>query len=219
MYEVNDSGKTRISHDAMMALQAGLGFHPQRLFLKQHEMNRVAVIGLWLTLPTSPQRMAAVVEERFDHYSRRVQKGEQLPRSSILRAWRNGLNAKSVIDWLAMQQVGFFWALDGQFRRHQSLVRQIKIFSALKQHYLIHNQWPERLNELNIEDADRVLIDALNNSSFVYARTGDGFRMYSIGPNGVDDNGIHDKKNNKDDILLWPATRIEENLDNVLVGE
>jgi hypothetical protein len=129
------------------------------------------------------------------------------------------LNAQSVIDWLAMQQVGYFWALDGQYRRHQSLVCQIKIFSALKQYYLEHNCWPEQLEELDIEDADRVLIDALNNKPFVYERIGDGFRLYSLGPNGIDDGGINDKQNKKDDILLWPPSHLEESLDNELVSE
>ena len=219
MYEVNESGKVRISHSAMMALQAGLGFRPQRLFLKQHEMNRLAVIGLWLALPSSPQRMATIVDERFDHYSQRAREGEQLPRYSILYVWTKGLNAQSVIDWLAMQQVGYFWALDGQFQRHESIVRQIKIFSALKQDFLKHNHWPEKLTDLNIENSDQVFIDALNNQPFVYERTDDSFRLYSVGPNAVDDGGVNDKQNNKDDILLWPASRLEENLDNLIVVE
>jgi hypothetical protein len=109
MYETNPAGKVRISRNAMMALQEGLGFYPRRLFAKQHVMNRLAAIGLWLALPSNPQRLSKVVDERFDHYSLQVQKGEKLPRYSLKYIWIKGYNAQTVIDWLAMQQVGYYW--------------------------------------------------------------------------------------------------------------
>jgi hypothetical protein len=211
MYEVNDAGRVRISHNAMMALQAGLGFRPQRLFLNQHEMNRLAAIGLWLALPTSPQRLAALVDDRFDHYSLQVQKGEAIPSYPLKYIWVKGLNVKTVIDWLAMQRVGYFWALDGQFKRHLSIVNQIHLFAALKRSYLAHQRWPERLEDLAIDDVS-LLTDPLCGKPFVYAPTPQGFRLYSLGPNGIDDDGVNAPKENKDDILLWPRTRLEEEL-------
>ena len=206
MYEVNDEGRIRISHNAMMALQQGLGYRPQRLFLNQHEMNRLAVIGLWLALPASPQRLADIVDDRFDYYSLQVQKGEDIPNYPLKYIWIKGLNVKTVIDWLAMQRVGYFWALDGQFKRHLAIVKQIRIFTALKRYSLAHQQWPESLKELDIEDAAYVLTDPLCGKPFVYEQTVQGFRLYSLGPNGIDDEGENDPKENKDDILLWPRT-------------
>jgi hypothetical protein len=204
MYEVNDSGRIRISHNAMMDLQAGLGYRPRRLFMNQHQINRLAVFGLWLTLPSSPKRLARIVDDRFDHYSLEVQKGTQLPQYSLKYVWVKGLNAKSVIDWLAMQKVGYFWALDGQFNRHNAIVNQIHIFAALKRYNLEHQRWPKQLDDLDLEDAASVLIDPLCGKPFVYEQTEQGFRMYSLGQNGLDNGGIHRQKEEKDDILLWP---------------
>lgn len=212
MYEINDAGRVRISHNAMMALQEGLGFRPQRLFLKQQMMNRLAAIGLWLALPTSPQRLAAIVDDRFDHYSLQVQKGQKIPSYPLKYIWIKGLNVKTVIDWLAMQRVGYFWALDGQFKRHLAIVNQIHIFSALKRYYLQHQCWPQTLEELEIDNAGDVLTDPLCGERFVYEPTGEGFRFYSLGLNGIDDDGINDPKQNKDDILLWPRPILEEDL-------
>jgi hypothetical protein len=213
MYEINDSGSVRISHNAMMALQAGLGYRPQRLFLNQPIMNRLAVIGLWMALPSNPQRLAAVIDERFDHYSLLVQKGQQLPRYSLKYVWVKGLNAQSVIDWLAMQQVGYYWALDGQFQRHLAIVNQIRIFAALKRYYLQHQRWPQRLEELDIDNAGDVLTDPLCGKPFVYELTGQQFRLYSRGVNGADDDGVNVPKENKDDILLWPRNQFDNNGD------
>jgi hypothetical protein len=213
MYEINNAGRVRISHNAMMALQAGLGYRPQRLFINQPMMNRLAVIGLWLALPSNPQRLAAMVDERFDHYSLQVQKGVQLPYIAPQYIWTLGLNAQSVIDWLAMQQVGYYWALDGQFRRHQSIVNQIRIFVALKRYHLDHQQWPKTMEELDIEDAVYVVTDPLCAKPFVYEQTPQGFRLYSLGLNGIDDGGINEPKQNKDDILLWPRNQFDSDGD------
>jgi hypothetical protein len=213
MYQVNASGQTRISHNAMMDLQAGLGFPPRRLFFKQHEMNRLAAIGLWLTLPVSPQRLADIVDDRFDHYSLQVQKGTQLPQYSLKYVWIKGLNVQSVIDWLAMQKVGYFWALDGQFTRHRSIVHQIRIFTALKRYFLQHRRWPQGFEELGLEDDDSILIDPLCGRPFVYQTTTEGFRLYSLGTNGIDDGGVNRTKENKDDILLWPRNQIDIEMD------
>ena len=219
MYEVNSSGSVRISHDSMIALQRGLGYRPRRLFVNQQVMNRVAVIGLWLSLPSNPKRLATVVDERFDHYSLQVQKGEQLPKYGLQYVWIKGLNAQSVIDWLAMQQVGYYWALDGQFLRHEAVVNQIRIFSALKKHFLEHDRWPKQLTELEIDDLEHVLTDPVNGKLFVYERLGDGFRLYSLGVNGTDDGGLNDAKDKKDDILLWPRIFIENDMTGVKVDE
>jgi len=209
MYETNDKGRVRISHNAMMALQEGLGYTPQRLFLNQQIMNRLAVIGLWLSLPSNPQRLANSVDDRFDHYSLLVQKGEQLPQYGLQYVWIKGLNAQSVIDWLAMQQVGYYWALDGQYRRHESMVNQIRIFCALKKYFLEHNRWPEQLSELAITGVPDILTDPLCGKPFVYELTEQGFRLYSLGANGEDDGGEHLPKENKDDILLWPRIQLD----------
>ncbi len=217
MYEVNDSGNTRISHDSMTALQQGLGYRPQRFFINQPVMNRLAVIGLWLSLPSNPQRLATLVDKRFDHYSQQVQKGEQLPRYSLKYVWIKGLNVQSVIDWLATQQVGYYWALDGQFLRHEAVVNQIGIFSAIKQYFLEHKHWPQRLAELEIDDSDLVLTDPLNGKPYTYERTGDGFRLYSLGANGTDDGGLNMSEEKKDDILLWPRIYPENGMKNETV--
>ena len=212
MYEVDDTGRIRVSHDAMMALQAGLGFQPQRLFLNQHEMNRLAVIGLWLWLPSNPKRLARMVDERFDDYSLQVQKGEKIPQYPLTYVWIKGLNAQSVVDWLAMQQVGYFWALDGQFKQHEAIEKQIRIFTALKKYWLVHQCWPQRLDELAIEDVS-IFTDPVCGKSFVYEQTSQGFRLYSLGTNGIDDGGINNLKQNKDDILLWPRNQFDSNED------
>lgn len=208
-YEVNADGRTRISHQAIFALQEGVGFRPRRLFLKQHEMNRVAVIGFRLSLPFTPEGMAALIDKRFDHYSLQTQKGYSPEHISQERIWQMGWNCRAPVDWLAMQQVKWFWALDGQAKRHDALENLIQIFVTLKQYQLEHGHWPESLCKVAIEV--NLLEDPVHGQPFAYQRIDCGFRIYGIGPNGVDDDGINDPKQNKDDIVIWPQGSAKEN--------
>ncbi|MHC4926862.1 MAG: hypothetical protein ACYTER_05950 [Planctomycetota bacterium] len=207
-YEVNADGRTRISHQAMYAMQEGLGFRPRRMFLKQHEMNRLAVIGFRLSLPFTPEGMAAVVDKRFDHYSLQTQKGDTPKYIAPQHMWQNGWNCRAPVDWLAVQQVKWFWALDGNDKRHDALENLIQIFVALKKYRLEHGQWPEGLSDLGINKT--VLDDPVHGKPFAYQRIGDDFMLYGLGPNGVDDGGVNDKAAKKDDILFWPRGVLDE---------
>ena len=63
--------------------------------------------------------------------------------------------------------------------------------------------------QLEINDASYVLNDPVCGKPFVYQRTRGGFLFYSLGANGVDDGGINNPREKKDDILLWPRNQIE----------
>ena len=176
--------------------------------MKQHEMNRLAVIGFRLSLPFTPEGMAAVVDKRFDHYSLQTQKGDTPKYIAPQHMWQNGWNCRAPVDWLAVQQVKWFWALDGNDKRHDALENLIQIFVALKKYRLEHGQWPEGLSDLGINKT--VLDDPVHGKPFAYQRIGDDFMLYGLGPNGVDDGGVNDKAAKKDDILFWPRGVLDE---------
>jgi len=207
-YEINDNGRIRMSHNVMLDLQEALGYRPRPLFLNHDEMSKMVAVGLWLSLPKNPAGIAGLIDDRFDYYSLQVQKGTKLPVISPWYIWKLGLNFQSVVDWLAMQRMGYFWALDGQFRRHQALTNRIYILTAIKRHYLTHNEWPRTLEQLETDEPHR-LIDPINGQPFVYQKTDDGFRLYSRGPNGVDNGGINNPLNEQDDIVIWPQEAVE----------
>ena len=208
-YEINEDGNIRMSHNVMLDLQEAMGYPPRRIFMNHNEMSKIAAVGLWLSLPKNPERIARLIDDRFDHYSLQVQKGVHLPTIRLKDIWKLGLNFRSVIDWLAMQRIGYFWAFDGQYRRHEALVSRIHIFTATKRHYLMHNVWPDSLDQLEIDDP-HMLIDAINGRQFVYRKTGDSFQLYSLGPNGIDDDGQNVPEDDRDDIVFWPCDTTED---------
>jgi hypothetical protein len=214
-YETNDDGDIRYAHSAMMALQAGLGFKPRRLFINQHTMNRLAVIGFFLWLPSNPEGLADLVDKRFDHYSLQVQKGTKLPRYDLRYIWLLGLNIQSFIDWMAMQKVGFYWALDNQFTRHNALFSRMVVLSRIKQFELDNNRWPDSLDELQLTEL--VMTDPVSGKPWHYERTEKSFILYSLGPNGINNNGLNNPSTDEDDIMIWPQQPADVPSDNEVV--
>jgi hypothetical protein len=63
-------------------------------------------------------------------------------------------------------------------------------------------RWPSLLVHLAPDVPDAALIDPQNNGPFRYYRTSEGFRLYSTGPNGRDENGRRGSAG--DDWPIWP---------------
>ena len=54
-----------------------------------------------------------------------------------------------------------------------------------------------------VREEPEIFVDPINNSSFVYKLTDDGFKLYSKGKNNIDENGEF-KRSGPDDWPIWP---------------
>jgi hypothetical protein len=61
--------------------------------------------------------------------------------------------------------------------------------AALKLHQLRHGEYPESLDALAPEPLAEIPLDPFTNKSFLYKRRDEGFVIWSLGRNGVDDGG------------------------------
>jgi len=85
---------------------------------------------------------------------------------------------------------------------------------------LHEGQWPAQLEELLGPSLPvGQLIDPVSGQLFAYKRMGDGFCLYSVGPNKRDDQGVSHIKEDKDDRMYWPIERWEEDFDEKLAEE
>ncbi len=79
------------------------------------------------------------------------------------------------------------------------------ILVALRRDYNTMGKWPELLNDLASELQSESLIDPQSQTTHIYQRTEKGFRLYSVGPNGRNENGKNDRTaDGPDDIIIWP---------------
>jgi hypothetical protein len=80
-------------------------------------------------------------------------------------------------------------------RRATLLVTHLR---AYRQQY---GTYPDSLEVFG--DAE-MAVDPFTDLSFTYSRDGDDFVLYSLGGNGIDDGGVHDRRAEKNDVLYWP---------------
>jgi hypothetical protein len=82
--------------------------------------------------------------------------------------------------------------------------RAVNILIELRRFKDRTGRWPDRLNEIVSRVDPLVLVDPQNGGSYMYEKTQEGFRLYSTGPNGKDENGEH-TWNGPDDWPVWPG--------------
>lgn len=86
-------------------------------------------------------------------------------------------------------------------KRAETQRRAALLVTRVMAHKQRHGRLPESLEELG--DPDLVL-DPLSGQHFAYRRDGDQFSLYSLGQDGVDNGGVHDRKAEVNDLVYWP---------------
>jgi hypothetical protein len=88
--------------------------------------------------------------------------------------------------------------------RNQSLANEAYIACGLERYRLAHGQYPDTLDALVPQFADKVPHDIVGGQPLKYRRAADGhFLLYSVGWNGQDDGGVPDKATREGD-WVWP---------------
>lgn len=90
--------------------------------------------------------------------------------------------------------------------RYLTIRRAFPILVELRRFKNQTGQWPLSLDKIAASLPLYSLIDSYRSKPFVYGRAGTSFYLYSVGPNGIDENGQHGMKapTGGDDWSLWP---------------
>lgn len=78
-----------------------------------------------------------------------------------------------------------------------------RILIALRRYKNKAGRWPQSLDQIKSSLSKEILTDPHNNGSFVYKLTDEGFKLYSKGPDNIDQDGRY--KQGADDWPIWPA--------------
>jgi hypothetical protein len=96
----------------------------------------------------------------------------------------------------------------GSYRRCISIARGVQILIALRRCRNATGRWPASLDEIGSSLPEEILTDPLNKGAFVYQPAADTFRLYSRGPNNIDEDGKWDPDAGPDDWPIWPPRGI-----------
>ncbi|MEJ5259110.1 MAG: hypothetical protein WHS88_02860 [Anaerohalosphaeraceae bacterium] len=205
-YQQNARGQVRLSRDIGLGLHEVLGYPHYRLFATE-QFTKLSVLIMWFSMPATPHAAADLINERYDRYARMAVEGKDLEWVDTQPLWKRGLNSRSLVDWYAKRQVSFYYPLNSRNRQQKALRQATALLMELRRFYLRNDRWPQNLEELS---ASRDWLDPISGKPFVYLPTENGFRLYSIGVNKRDDQGVNHLKEDKDDRLYWPTPRWEE---------
>jgi hypothetical protein len=79
---------------------------------------------------------------------------------------------------------------------------------GLRRYRNAHGVWPQTLDAISEYVPAEAFLDSTAGEAFVYVPDGDSFKLYSKGPNRIDEGGrrgyIKALKKSKDDIWIWP---------------
>lgn len=208
-YQVNAEGKIRfirnLSHIAPKEIQQPLTYWQKRLY-------RALAICYWFIWPTTPQAAGRMVERKFSDYYEMSDPDYHWPTKSPSL---DGLMAQYWLPWMdwkpskTMYHIQYGHWLEAFSRRHAA-----RIIIALRRYKNEHGQWPQSLEDVKSLAPAELFVDPINNNSFVYRLTEDGFRLYSKGKNKIDEGGIRNiifdpndpkwPETKEDDFLIWP---------------
>lgn len=75
--------------------------------------------------------------------------------------------------------------------RHRVYHTAARTAISLTQYRAVHDEYPEKLSQLVPEFVDRIPVDRYSGEPLKYLRTEDGYKLYSVGPNGQDNGGLN----------------------------
>jgi hypothetical protein len=137
-------------------------------------------------LPTRPQRQAAfaVLDDEM------AQMGGNAGGTALLGAYFNrGQRSELIGNVVAALMLPALGAATNAEDRGQTMLELTRLAAALAVYRAKHGQHPDSLDDLVPGVLDELPVDVYNAKSFVYKRDGEGYLLYSAGPNGNDDGG------------------------------
>jgi len=210
-YEVNPEGKIRFTRSLASIIR--------KQFLRDEEeltetywrrrFMKASVILDWFSMPSTPQDAGAIIDSAYERYYAMAnpdfdwQKG---PREFSLNLIK--FNYRYTIEVQLCVIEPTYYSIHDTYLRTIAQQRGGRIIVALRRYKNKNGNWPASSDEVKSSAPEEIFIDPINGGSFVYKLTGDNFKLYSKGKNGIDDGGRRDywyEKTGADDLMIWSS--------------
>ncbi|MCL5278681.1 MAG: hypothetical protein M1376_02090 [Planctomycetes bacterium] len=207
LYEVDEEGHVRFARKIVIS---------PRNRREQKDPTRIPRLYWLMSMPRDPHAVRGVVNKYFATFDGRVGSSRPLQPAQDKRSPRVSVNdlSKAICNIHR-------WGLEMVFFNEQECIRHrrwcVPSFAACRGTWLIlglrryhdaHGVWPRTLDAISEYVPAETLVDPTNGEPFVYVTEGDGFRLYSKGPNRIDEGGrsgyVRASKKVEDDIWIWP---------------
>ena len=214
-YEVNSNGKVRFNRNpsTTIAIETALPSSLSDYWLKK--LLKTKAILTWFFVPSNPQKTAEIVDDAYERryamadadYDWEKEPEQIRPKFKLNYSYYNG--------YLTYILRPAYHRVHDLYLRLLTDKSGCQIMIGLRRYKNENGCWPETLDDIIDLVPAEVFTDAFSGKAFVYKLTDDGFTLYSIGKNGIDEAGERAKdygtkiNNNEpcaDDWLIWPRS-------------
>ena len=177
----------------------------------EKKIIRAHTLLRWLFLPSNPEKAGKIIDTIFEKYYAMAEpdfdwikqpKKTLSPATPSESVWPS-FNQRQAVERLAAyasEKRYHYHRLHDLYLRHASNQKGCQILIALRRYKNRNGHWPQSLDDIKKLTSAENFVDPLNGGSFVYARTDDGFKLYSKGNYNIDEDGEY-----PDDWLIWPS--------------
>lgn len=212
-FQINPRGKVRFNHDPTATIRAAyLGEIPSPTYW-QKRLTKVGIILAWFVMPSTPEKLAGIVDKEYERFYAMADPeydwSKEPKEVSITSLFSTSvrLNYNYLVKLMADMAEESFYRIHDLYVRTIAEQRGSRIIILLKRYKNKNGSWPKNLQDIPSAPAE-ILVDPINNGSFVYKLTDDGFMLYSKGKNNVDEDGKYSStwpESKPDDWLIWPT--------------
>jgi hypothetical protein len=208
LYEVSANGKIRFTRQFTSIFGSN-----EELDKVDKYAQKMAALGLALFAPWSPEAVGAIVDDMYQPFARLADPDFNWDTLKEVEeeysAESRRLHGARALFWLMQMDSSDISRFHRSYMRAVTLRRSSELMIGLRRHKNELGAWPESLDEIKSLAPTRAFIDPLNGGAFVYDVTEGGFKLYSKGPNGVDEGGRDGRpkpedENAPDDVAIWP---------------
>ena len=211
-YEVNSRGGIRFARDRGASVRRELqsfGYEFPQYTYYYRKLWKANVILVWFYMPRSPQEIARIIDTSYERYYAMAEPDFDWQKVPVKPKLRLKFNYRYLIEMITQIAGGSYSRIHDIYLRNISFNRATQLVIALRHYKNEHDHWPVSLDDVKNLASPELFIDPINNDSFVYRLTEDGFTLYSKGKNNIDDGGerklnLRKELRPPDDFLIWP---------------
>jgi hypothetical protein len=212
-YEINADGRVRLNRNYVAAISKYNEFDlPERSYWLKKISKGMTILN-WFVMPP-PQQLSEAINTSYERFYAMADPDFDWKEGPGDYTHKIRCNFTGLVDTMTSMLEGSFRKIHGLYLRRDSQRKSVRIIIALRRYKNSHGTWPESLDEIKDTLPAELLVDPVNNDSYVYKLTEDNFELYSKGENNIDDAGVNTiifdpnepnwPETKEDDILFWP---------------
>lgn len=210
VFEKDTKGHVRYSRNPAAAIWQRFRLRKlQGTYWQKRSMKAYALLA-WFTLPSTPNKAARIIEKTYQEYHALADAGFDWDKRLAAPPPSLELNCRFLIWMLTKKTSRPYGGFHDIYLKRLAQRRGLRLLIAIKQYNNEYGSWPVSLDKINTLVPPEALLDPICDDKFVYSLNGDTFRLYSKGPNHIDEAGQRDyiraSDKYQDDIAIWPLT-------------